>query len=418
VERLHRTFSPALGGSDVVDALRNAALFAGFGVVWVVTAPHKAVWKLVLESVLAAMLLSGLIELIQILSPYRMSSVLDIVTDTLGTLAGAAVVALLIEGVSRSRGRAAWLRVPTWLLAGAYTGAVLAEATSPLFRQDPITAHGLNPFGRLEDALNQAHVSLASSNVAIDLVLDAFLFAPAGALWVVALREMGVAKSKCIWIIGVAAALAFIGSEVLHGIFGTEIVPLAPVVHTVGVTGGALLAMALGSKARTGDSRDRTLRDVWIFYGMLLVLWSTRPFLPDIDLNAMSEQLTRTHLIPMLSLATRRDLYSVMHVIRQTLLFMPAGALLAVWPFAERGWMAHLLPVFHAAVLLELTHLVIVGRYFDTTNIILACAGAGLGWIVVRTAGIGVRGKVRVRVRKPVSSARVDGMRHANRSSW
>jgi len=371
----------------------------------------------VIESVIAAMLLSGLIELIQILSPYRMSSLFDIITDTLGTLAGAAIVALLIEGVSRSRGRAAWLRVPTWLLAGAYTGAVLAEATGPLFRQDPITAHGLNPFGRLEDALHQAHVSLASSNVAIDLVLDAFLFAPAGALWVVALREMGVAKSKCLWIVGLAAALAFVGSEVLHGIFGTELVPLAPIAHIAGVMAGALLAITLTSFAQTSSPSHRTLRDVWIFYAMLLVLWSTRPFLPQIDIDTISEQLTRTHLIPMLSLATRRDLYSVMHVVRQSLLFMPAGALLAVWPFAERGWRAHLLPAFYAAAILELTHLVTANRYFDTTNIILACAGASVGWIVVRTAGIGVRGKMRVRVRKPDRTGRANGVRQASRPS-
>jgi glycopeptide antibiotics resistance protein len=232
----------------------------------------------------------------------------------------------------------------------------------------------------------------------MDLVLDAILFAPAGALWVIALRERGVDGRRAALLVAVAGAVCFTCAELLHGIFGLQIVPLAIAAHLFGVLSGAVLAQWLYQRNSVQAGSNRTLRFVRIGYVALLVLWSTRPFLPSIDLQAIVQQLSMNQIIPMLSLAGRRDLYSVTHVIRQTLLYVPAGAFLAAWPVARRGWMAHVLPVVYAAILLELTHLVIAERYFDTTNIILASAGAAVGWVVMRTAGIGVMGRIRVRV--------------------
>lgn len=398
MERLRRALSPDLSGSDVIDGLRNAALFAGFGVTWAVSSQKRSAWRVVLESVAAALLLSGVIELVQLWSPRRTSSVLDVMIDTAGAFIGVTATAAVIAGVRRSRGRKSWLRMPTWFLAGAYSGAVLAEATGPLFRQEQIPLSGINPIARLRTALLHAPVALTSWYVAMDLVLDAILFAPAGALWVVALCERGVDGRRAVLLVAVAGAVCFTCAELLHGIFGLQIVPIAIAAHILGVLLGAVLAQWLYQRNFVQGGSGRTVHFVRIGYASLLVLWSTRPFLPSIDLQAIVQQLSTNQIIPMLSLAGRRDLYSVMHVIRQTLLYVPAGAILAVWPVAKRGWMAHLLPVVYAAILLELTHLVIEGRFFDTTNIILACAGAMLGWVVMRTAGIGVMGRIRVRV--------------------
>ena len=375
--------------------------------IWIVTAPKRA-WSVIGEVVGAALVLSGAIELIQILSPRRMASILDVITDTLGTLVGALVMSSLITLVYRDRGRRAWLRVPTWLLAGAYSGAVLAEAAGPLFRQEFLPLTGINPIARLRHALQLSHLAPANANVAIDLVLDAFLFAPAGALCMIALREKGIDGRKSLLLIMLFATVAFAGAEALHGIFAIEIVPLAVPAHVGGVLVGALIALALYRYQRGDTPSPRMLRDVWITYAVLLVLWGTRPFIPHIDLALISEQLSRSHLVPMASLATREDLSSVMHVVRQSLLFMPAGALLAVWPLSERGGLAHLLPVVYAAIILELSHLVVQGRYFDTTNIMLAVAGAMVGWLVVRTAGIGMRGRTRMRVGKNHGHGSVD----------
>jgi glycopeptide antibiotics resistance protein len=402
MERLRRALSPELGGSDVIDGLRNAALFAGFGVIWAVSSRRQSAWRVVLESVAAALLLSAVIEFVQLWSPRRTSSVLDVMIDTAGAFIGVTATAAVIEGVRRSRGGKSWLRMPTWFLAGAYSGAVLAEATGPLFRQEQIPLSGNDPIARLRTALFHAPIALTSWYVAMDLILDAMLFAPAGALWVIALRERGVDGWRAVSLVGVAGAACFTGAELLHGIFGWQIVPIAIAAHTLGVLFGAVLAQRLYQRNSGQAGSGRSVRFVRIGYASLLILWSTRPFLPSLDLQAIVQQLSTNQIIPMLSLAGRRDLYSVMHVIRQTFLYVPAGAILAVWPVAERGWMAHLLPVVYAAILLELTHLVIEGRFFDTTNIILASAGAAVGWVVMRAAGIGVMGRIRVRV--PTSS--------------
>jgi len=43
--RLARAFTPSLGWRDAIDGLRNAALFGGLGVVWVVTSPGGQRWS-------------------------------------------------------------------------------------------------------------------------------------------------------------------------------------------------------------------------------------------------------------------------------------------------------------------------------------------------------------------------------------
>src|SRR5207253_10461764 len=58
--------------------------------------------------------------------------------------------------------------------------------------------------------------------------------------------------------------------------------------------------------------------------------------------------------------------------------------ILAVWPLRIRGRWAHLWPGVWLAVVIELGHAVIVERTFDVTNALVACAGLGIGWIVVR----------------------------------
>jgi len=42
---------------------------------------------------------------------------------------------------------------------------------------------------------------------------------------------------------------------------------------------------------------------------------------------------------------------------------------------------------------LELGHVVIVERTFDVTNALVACAGLGIGWIVVRRSGFAPYGE-------------------------
>src|SRR5213596_682287 len=99
-------------------------------------------------------------------------------------------------------------------------------------------------------------------------------------------------------------------------------------------------------------------------YAVLLVVWGWRPFLPQTEFGAIAQQLTPAHLVPLASLAQRMDVFSVLHVAQQFLLFLPLGCLLAVWPLRLRGRWSHLWPAIWLAAGIEVGHLVIADRYF------------------------------------------------------
>src|SRR5207245_1816687 len=67
--------------------------------------------------------LGGTVEGLQVFSPVRTASIVDVTTNTLGALLGAGGVALLIAAVVAAKGARSYLGVPTLLVAGAYAGA-------------------------------------------------------------------------------------------------------------------------------------------------------------------------------------------------------------------------------------------------------------------------------------------------------
>jgi glycopeptide antibiotics resistance protein len=118
-------------------------------------------------------------------------------------------------------------------------------------------------------------------------------------------------------------------------------------------------------------------------YAALLAWWTWRPFWPRTNWA----EVTVEQFVPLASVAMRADVFSALHVLQLFALYVPLGALLAVWPLQSRGWRAHVRPALLLALVLELGHLVIAERTFDVTNVLLAGAGVLLGWTVVRRAG-------------------------------
>src|SRR5881398_3181599 len=133
-ERLARAFTPSLGWRAAIDGLRNTVLFAGLGAVWVVTSRSGAVRAEIRRATLVGLALSATVEGLQVFSPIRTASIVDVTTNTLGAFAGALVVALFLAALHRARHSRSYLGVPTFLFTGAYTAAVLCEALTPLFR--------------------------------------------------------------------------------------------------------------------------------------------------------------------------------------------------------------------------------------------------------------------------------------------
>ena len=222
-------------------------------------------------------------------------------------------------------------------------------------------------------------------------LVDLLLFAPAGFVWVMLLRERG-RDARWVGVAGAGAALALV-AELGHGMLGFPVWWGAVLVRAAGVGLGAWTAhraLAALTQLLRGAARARA---VAFAYGALLVLWGWRLFMPRTDVHAIAAQLEPANLIPLASLAERVDAFSALHVLQQFLLYLPLGSLLAVWPLRLRGRWAHLWPGVWLAVVIELGHVVIADRTFDATNALVACAGLGIGWIVVRRSGFAPYGE-------------------------
>jgi len=386
-ERLVRAFTPSLGWRDAIDGLRNTVLFAGLGAVWVVTSRSGGVRAEIRRATLVGLSLSATVEGLQVFSPVRTASIVDVTTNTLGALLGAAAVALLVAAVMAGKGARSYLGVPTFLPAGAYGGAVLCEALTPLFGPAPLPWTAGGPVGRLYAALQSAGPISFDTLPLVDLLL----FAPAGFLVVMLLRERG---SGARWgaVAGAGAGLALV-AELGHGMLAFPIWWGAVLVRAAAVTLGAWAAhrsLAALTQLLRGAARARA---ALFGYGALLVLWGWRLFVPRTDVQAIADQLTPDHLVPLASLAVRADAFSALHVLQQFLLYLPLGSMLAVWPLRLTGRWAHLWPGVWLACVIELGHVIIADRYLDATNFLVACAGLGIGWIVVRRSGFAPYGE-------------------------
>ena len=380
-ERLVRAFTPSLGWRDAIDGLRNTVLFAGLGAVWVVTSRSGNVRAEIRRATLVGLALSATVEGLQVFSPVRTASIVDVTTNTLGALLGAGGVALLIAAVVAAKGARSYLGVPTLLVAGAYAGAALCEALTPLFGPAalPWTAGG--PVGRLHAALQ------AAGPISFDTLplIDLLLFAPVGFLFVMLLRERG-RDARWVGVVGAGAGLALV-AELGHGMLGFPIWWGAVLVRVAAVgLGGWAAHRALPALTQLLRGAVRA-RAALLAYGALLVLWGWRLFLPRTDLHAIAAQLAPENLVPLASLAQRVDAFSALHVLQQFLLYLPLGSMLAVWPLRLTGRWAHLWPGVWLAGVMELGHVVIVDRTFDPTNALIACAGLAIGWVVVRRSG-------------------------------
>ncbi len=382
-ERLLRAFQPVISARDAVDAARNVALFAGWGALWMATSTAASARAAITQATLTGALLSLGIETLQLFSAARNASVLDLLTNSGGALLGSLTIALLTWAVRAARGRRSFVGMPAFLFAGAYGCAAFLEALLPLFRNEPLSGVYGGPLTRFSAVLDSFTVD---SLFAIPL-LDILLFMPLGALAVAALTELG-------WGYAVAArgtALAGLGlavvAEIGHGFFGQTIELGAIITHAAAVAAGAWAARAhLPKLTRTlrGPSRPLALA---FAYAVLLAVWAWRPLLPELDFAAIAEQFSITRWIPLASHAPRVDLFSVSDVTASFLLYLPAGALLAVWPLRRQGPLRGFLPAVQLAMLLELGQIFVAERFFDITDVLVATAGAAIGWTVVRRAG-------------------------------
>ena len=381
--RLARAFMPSVGWKDAIDGLRNLTLFAGLGAVWVATSLSGRVRREIWPATLTGLALSITVEGLQVFSPVRDASILDVSTNTLGALGGAIITALLLTTVREAKGKKSYVGVPTILIAGPYAFAALCEALAPLFHSAPLAQLEGGPRTRLIQALRLA--------LPLDwheaFVTDVPLYFAAGFL-LVALAYERWRNSVGLWLfVVVVAPVAVVVAHVLHGAFGLPVRWEAAITDAISIVVGAWAARRwIGTLTQRFRGAARA-RAVIFAYAALLALWGWRPFLPETNWWNIVAEVNTSALVPLASLASRFDMFSAIHVAQQFLLYMPVGALLAVWPLRRAGPWANLWPALWLAIVIELGHIVVAGRTFDMTNALLASAGLAIGWLVVRRCG-------------------------------
>lgn len=376
---VHRDVTPG----DAVDGIRNIALFAGWGVVWVLGAPLSRAARALRNATLTGAALSLTVEIAQLLSPERNANVLDVLTNTLGASAGAALVLLLFRAMAGARCRSSFVGAHMFVLAGSYFLAVLTEAVVPLFRQEFAPGAEGGPSTRIAASLAR----LQHDPVGGVPWMEALLFMPAGILCVLALVELGRSRRAAAAWTGAAGFVGAALAEVVRGVVGFPVEIGSMLVHGTGMAIGGVLGGWIVPRL-VGAIPDATRARAFIAaYAVLLAGWAWRPFVPRTEPDAMFTQLTAGHWVPLRALAERGDLFSVADVGVQFLLFVPLGAVLAVWPVRTRGLLSHLAPALLLAVILEAGQIVVAERFFDVTDLLLHAAGAAVGWVILRRAG-------------------------------
>jgi glycopeptide antibiotics resistance protein len=391
-ERLARAFALDISASDVVDGVRNVLLFAGWGLVWSITASddHRPLHT-VFRATLTGMALSLAVETIQLFSPVRHASIADVATNTGGAFAGAVLTVLLLHATRAARSARSFVGVPMFVLAAAYGGAAVVEIVLPGMRQDLL--HGSH--GAPSDRFLQAIAALGFRAPAPGMfLLQLVLLAPAAALVLATLVEAGRSYRRAFHITLLAGVPAALLLELLRGATGQHIDPAMFLAHALGITAGAWLAFRyLPGLTRDLRGRQRPLA-LLVAFVVVLALWRWRPFLPAASLDHILASFTADHLQPIRSLATKMDLFSASIVAAGFLLHVPLGALLAVWPLRRRGLLAHVLPGIWVALVLEFGQVFLVDRFFDTTDVIIGTAGVLAGWALVRRAGFAPWGQL------------------------
>jgi glycopeptide antibiotics resistance protein len=392
--RLAGAFDLSFRGRDVIDAVRNVLLFAGWGAVWAATAPRDvAAGRVILAATGVGALISLSVESIQLFSIYRDTNIWDFATNTLGSALGAGVPSGMGRALERARTDRSYVGLPAFVFAGAYGAAVAIEALFPLLEPGMVPGYGGGVGTRLGRALEYFEWSTLGQLPLHHLPL----FLPAGILGVAALAEGGWSHRRA-WTQVAAWSLPLMAAvEVVAGVAGHPIVAGAVLVNASAVALGAWIGarwIPPFTLRFRGHQRPALLLAGYL---AVLALWSWRPLTFVTSWGALADGISFEQFLPMLAHAQRFDLFSAADIARQFALLVPVGALLAVWPLHARGPLAGPLPGVALAALLEGGQILVDGRIFDITDVLVGAAAVLLGWAVVRQAAFPRRGTLLAR---------------------
>jgi glycopeptide antibiotics resistance protein len=374
---------------SIPDMTQNVLLFVPFGVLGMLTlAPHATrvsrrgralshtrdigatLIALTLVTVLGSMLSAG-VEVLQLFTADRVSSLNDLLTNTVGTAVGGVAIVALAAVATHA------MTVLLGSVAGTDTAAfrivlvaatVLAVATWHPFDAS-LDLGGLA--SKVRTFVTNPWQATAISDEGVDGLRYAFL-AGALAVW---LSNIGARYPRVM--AALAGAAAAIVLELSQLIIGARMPGVKDML--VGIAGagtGALLGLSIRASSPIVGSIAVTAV-AWLASALMVLT----PF-------TLAPERTPMGWVPFLTYYQYTAGQTVSHVLELMLAFFPIGFVLAAWPAGRWHWARVVGVALGLAMLLEYFQGWIVGRFPDVTDVAMMLLGALTGaW----AAGLAVR---------------------------
>ena len=360
-----------------MDIVSNVLLFLPWGFlcsVWLADRGTDYAVSLIVAS-LTGMALSGFVEFLQLFTPTRITSLMDVATNLSGSVTGAVIGWPLARWASP--------------LARPWLGRVVS--TRPMIAGSLLVAaglliSGLAPFDVSID-LSDLKTSIESARPipfgpAVDgsespaepwsWARETLTWMMVGGLFMLAFREAGRTGFRAIGGSAAVAGCLSLAIEVFQLTTRSRVSDAPSVVWSLA---GSMLGAVIVGRSGAADSRRwlSPAMALWFMIGMIEA-WTPPNFAwPEAPV------LTPERLVPFLAYYRRTDIYALADLISQTMFFVPLGALLTA-RFPRISARACVGIGLLLGVVLEAGQLFLADRTSEITDALSAGFGAGLGF--------------------------------------
>jgi VanZ family protein len=381
--RRHQFLAQPLAGASRTDVVSNVLLFLPWGglvAVWL-TRRRAGLGTALVAGTASGFTLSGLVEALQLLSPSRTSSWIDLATNTAGSALGV---------------------VLGWSAAHVISPGVEAELKSRAARRPLAALTAVTALGVLLASLAPFDVSLDVGDLKASVKAARLLpFGPPVGRPAPAAEPWAWAGEVLVWtMFGGLCALALKDARFLRlrgvGLTVVTVAGLSTVIELAQLaipsrrfdaTSIALAAVgaAVGAFVVLRGAR-RTPRD-WVIPA--LILWALAVPLeawtpPRFGARGVRD-LSGEMLVPFLAYYRRTDIHALADVVVQTMRYVPLGALLALRHGRESGWRAGAIGL-GVGLVLEVGQFFIADRTPEITDALSGAVGSWLGCVLAKYA--------------------------------
>jgi glycopeptide antibiotics resistance protein len=360
-----------------MDVISNNLLFVPWGALlsfWLANRRVSFAASLI-AATLGGAALSASVEFLQLFAPTRTSSLIDLLTNSFGSTIGALLGWLtarrawpFIEPALRRLINRKPLMACSLLVAVGVLGASLSPFDVSIDvgeLKSSLKKARLIPFGPSVDG---TAIPSEPGSSAGEMIVGALL----GGLFMLASRESGRSRLQGIAGVVILTGALSLAIEVLQLVVQSRQMDTTTVVWN-------LAGSVLG--AWTVDRYRRVAYDTWVecalalwCVGLILSAWT------PLDLSWPEEEALSPGrlLVPFGSYYQRTDVYALADLLNQVLIFVPAGALLAVRFPRISVWSILAIGVGFGLVL-ETGQLFLAGRTSEITDVLSAGVGTVLG---------------------------------------